>query len=55
MVRGPVQAVASATVQGRVRCVLAAEDAKVRGRLDRATGEIEGLEAPCERIRNFIQ
>lgn len=35
-----VESVASATVQGRVRCVLVSEDGSARGRLDRATGEV---------------
>ena len=35
-----VQAVASATVQGRVWCVLASEEGSTPGRLDRATGEV---------------
>lgn len=39
-----IQAVASATVQGRVRAVLAAENGNTWGRLDRATGEVTLLE-----------
>lgn len=35
-----VEAVASATVQGRVRAVLAAENGNTWGKLDRATGEV---------------
>ena len=35
-----IEAVASATVQGRVRAVLAAENGNTWGRLDRATGEV---------------
>ena len=35
-----LEAVALATVEGRVRCVLAAEDAKLSGRFDRANGSV---------------
>jgi hypothetical protein len=35
-----LEAVALATVEGRVRCLLAAEDAKLSGRFDRATGSV---------------
>jgi hypothetical protein len=39
-----IEAVASATVQGRVRCVLASADGNTPGRLDRATGEVRRSE-----------
>jgi hypothetical protein len=44
-----VQAVASATVQGRVLCVLASEDGDTWGRLDRATGQVHVDEASTGR------
>ncbi len=44
-----VAPVAEATVQGRVRCVLASEDGNTRGRFDRTTGEIVANDDPAGR------
>jgi hypothetical protein len=41
-----VESVASATVQGRVWSVLAAENGNTWGRLDRSTGEVAVLDGP---------
>jgi hypothetical protein len=41
--------VAEATVQGRVRCILASQDASVWGRFDRATGSVQLHDGPTGR------